>query len=77
LTFTEEIPGPPFVEMRIDFKDRMIPLELRVRMSTKDDFVEFGCGRDALEIRAEHGVEVDTIPMALGSNEHQRSLVLG
>jgi hypothetical protein len=44
LTFSEEVPGPPFVEMRIDFKDRMIPLEFRVRMSTKDDFVEFGCG---------------------------------
>ena len=77
LTFSKEIPGTPLVEVRIDFKDRMIPLEFRVRMSTKDDFVEFGCGRDTLEGRAERGVEVDAIPMALGSNEHQRSLVLG
>lgn len=70
LTFSEEVLGPPFVEMRIDFKDRMIPLEFRVGMSTKDDFVELGCGRDTLEVRAERRVEVDAIPKAFGSNEH-------
>ena len=63
--------------MRIYFKDRMIPLEFRVRMSTKDNLVEFGCGGEALEIRAQRWVEVDTISMAFGSNEHQRSQVLG